>query len=198
VAVTRLRLLSTVVFSLFAAGWTLASTIQATDPKIIINGGQNSAFALGITDPDFPITGLHFQFISPSGTSPGTSPCVINGIDDPTCTFTNDSGVTWFTLTFDIEPSGQQPPFNCETNAFFNSCIFNATGTQVTFLSTIASGGIHVGDTFQVEVDNWEQNTGFAGTANHAPVPEPGTLALIALGIGFIARRRRNGASAAG
>src|ERR1019366_5829741 len=63
--------------------------------------------------PESHIGGLSFSFISPSGSSPGNSACVIAGVNDAVCDFVNVSGQTWSTLTFTISPG-----------ALLTSCVF--------------------------------------------------------------------------
>ena len=165
---------------------SLAAIVQAdtlNDPKIIV-GGTGSA---PVGQP-IPIFGNSFSFISPSGTSPGTSPCVVNGQNDIECLFTNndtqgDQNVNWLTLQFLISPF--QTGITCDPGPFFAQCGVSENGS----VNFSGGSGIPFGTEFQMIVEGFLPGTGFTGNAN---VPEPATLVLLLTGAGAIIRRRRS------
>ncbi len=181
---SRAMLLAT--FIVLSAGWAHATV---TDPTIIIRGGVYN-------NSSTPIFGTTFSITSSSGTSPGTSPCVLNGsVVVANCLFSNESGSNWFNLVFNV-PAGQSG-LSCQALDFFTNCSFNAAGTMVTFSGGI---GIPTNDydddevSFTVEVDNWPSNSNFSAVAN---VPEPPTMALVLSAVGALVawRRLRSGSS---
>ncbi len=164
-----------------------ADRIRGGDPEVIISGGKGS----------FPVDSS-FSFVSPSGTSPidlpGGSPCQVGTISVPDCIFENGTGSTWTSLTFTISPTGQIGPFDCSALAYFTDCLFNSTGTEVTFSG---GSGIGAGDDFLIEVIAWLPNTQFKGKARlDAPrrpdaTPEPATVGLLLAGLGTLLAKRR-------
>jgi len=154
--------------------------------QIIIGKGTRS----------YPITSLTFGITSPSGTSPGTSACVINNVSVPNCDFVNQSGSTWTNLliTFDPFQPGQNP--SCGGGPWFSNCQFNF-GQNNELLSVFFFNSPHSfsctppsnpfcgipsgfqGD-FTFTVVDFQAPTDFEGQAN---VPEPATLVLFLLGL---------------
>ena len=179
----RLLLLATLIMGLAAIGQ--ADTFN--DPHIIVGGGNNNG-SVGLDT--ISVFGNSFSFISPSGSSPATSPCVSGEQRDIDCTFINmdrsgDFGVTWTSLTFQILPN--QPGLTCDPGPFFAECGIDSENGIVTFTG---GSGIPFGAEFQMIVDGFLPNTEFDATAN---VPEPATLILLVTGVGaFIRRRRRS------
>jgi hypothetical protein len=176
------RLLLVAALTLSLAAIAQADTLN--DPKIIVGGTGNAPIGL----QPVPIFGSSFSFISPSGTSPGTSPCVVNGQDDIDCTFINndtqgDHSVNWLTLQFLISPF--QNGITCDPGPFFAVCNVNEDGS----VNFSGGSGIPFGAEFQMIVEGFDPNTGFTGNAN---VPEPATLVLLLTGAGAIIRRRRS------
>jgi hypothetical protein len=163
----------------------LADSIPIGDPEVIIAGGNGS----------LPV-GNTFSFISPSGTSPISllrgSPCLVLGtISVPDCIFKNATSSTWASLSFDISPGNQIGPFVCIALDYFANCLFNSSGTQVTFSG---GPGISAGDDFLVEVVVWLPNTQFNGQAQDPPnaIPEPATVGLLLMGFGALFVKRRS------
>jgi hypothetical protein len=162
-----------------------SDSIPAGDPEVIMAGGKGS----------LPV-GSIFSFVSPTGTSPitlfGGSPCVVGLIAVLDCVFQNASGSTWSSLTFDISPSGQIPPFTCLSLAYFTNCTFNSTGNQVTFSG---GPGIGVRQDFTVEVLLWFPETQFSGKAQPDPpadpTPEPPIADLFLIGFAALLARQR-------
>lgn len=162
-----------------------ADSIPARDPEVIMAGGRGS----------LPV-GSVFSFISPSGTSPitllGGSPCLVGLIAIGNCVFENGTGSTWTSLTFDITPGGQIPPFVCLALAYFTTCQFNSNGTEVTF-----SGGSGIGKNqdFTLEVLLWFPQTQFNGTAHSdpppAPTPELPAAELFSMGLATLLAQQR-------
>jgi len=175
-----------VIFSITVAK---ADQFSSNDPKINVGGDPPSAPA-GIITPDFSI-------LSPSGTSPATSPCIlIQGTvntTSPSCLFENDIsingvGQTIFSLTFDalgIDPA----TVNCGflTGSPFSGCgvdpLPNGQGTRVIF----SDGSIAFHTDFTLSFDTFPENFEIPAQAGLNPVPEPGTLALLLSGIGVAA-----------
>ena len=174
------RMLVLIVAVICLAGVTFADTADPNDPTIIIRGGSTS----------FDITSDTFSFSSPSGTSPASSPCVIEGVSVPDCSFINASGPEsdWNNLQFDIvDPLGISGPLSCSALTFFTSCVADKENHVITFFAP-PGGGIAVGEHFTVEVVNFSPNTTFRETAN---VPEPVSAVLFMTGLGALAARRR-------
>ena len=178
----RLLLLAACIAVLAAIGQ--ADTLN--DPHIIVGNG-GSGFPVGLDT--ISVFGNSFSFISPSGSSPATSPCVVGETQDIDCTFINmdrsgDFGVTWTSLTFQILPN--QPGLTCDPGPFFAECGIDSELGIVTFTG---GSGIPFGAEFQMMVDGFLPGTEFDATAN---VPEPATLILLATGVGAFIRRRRS------
>ncbi|MGH9432900.1 MAG: PEP-CTERM sorting domain-containing protein [Terriglobia bacterium] len=161
--------------------------------QIIIGKGTRS----------FPINSLTFGITSPSGTSPGTSPCVIEGVQVPNCDFVNESGSAWTNLFFAFSPSQPGNNFSCSGGLWFNTCQFdfgpNGEATGVFFFNIppvvhcdpatddfcgIPSGS--PGD-FTFTVVDFTAPTDFDGQAN---IPEPATFGLFLLGLLGLGMRR--------
>ncbi len=177
-----------------------ADSIPTGDPVVKTGGGGGSApirhgstpSPAGIITPDFTI-------FSSSGTSPGTSPCVLiqGGImtTSPTCLFENDItsggiGLTIITLTFDA-PSVPFDPLRdlCGflSGSPFSQCgvdLLTGGGTQFSFFG----GSIPFHTDFKLDFEGFPGNTSFSATAG---IPEPATLSLFLGGIGALLPRRK-------
>ena len=175
-----------------------ADSIPTGDPIVKTGGGGTGApirlgdpAPAGIITPDFTI-------FSSSGTSPGTSPCVLiqGGIvtTSPTCLFENDIapngvGLTIISLTFDAPsiPFGPGDLCNFLPGSPFSQCGVDPLpggGTQFSFFA----GSIPFHTDFTLDFEGFPANTSFSATAG---IPEPGTLALFLGGIGALLARRR-------
>ncbi len=152
--------------------------------------------AAGIITPDFTIS-------SATGTSPGTSPCVLIQFGvvtsvSPDCFFENDInpsgvGLTITQLVFDV--AGIDPTtVTCDTKIMgiagpFADCgvepLPGGGGTQATFFD----GSIPFHSDFRLDFEGFPPATSFGGVAG--VVPEPGTLVLFLGGIGALLARRR-------
>jgi len=188
-----LRIAALSLLVVLCAPLAQASTIPP-DPVIRQGGGDPSAS---------PIFTADFSILSPSGTSPATSPCILTEgsfkFTSPTCFFEDDinpsgTGLAITKLVFDI--SGISPKsISCAllNKLDFTSCSvgpFDDGGTMVTF-----SGGPGIafhGD-FTLNFVAFPENTSFGGvaTASASAVPEPNTLALFLAGIGALLIGRR-------
>lgn len=177
------RFLQLAACVLVLVGMSFANSLN--DPKIIVGGGGN------IPTPDtITVQGNQFSFISPSGTSPATSPCIVGEQQDLDCTFINGNNYTWTSLTFFIDPV--QGNLSCDGGFFFGGCSVNNQLGIITFVQCFqdfCGSGIGPGNEFQMIVEGFEQNTGFTGNANS--VPEPGSFVLMLTGVAAFLRRRR-------
>lgn len=190
-----LRILLVPVFFAAVTSFALAGTIPPGDPNVKTGGGgpsYPSASAAIIT--------LDFSINSPSGTSPGTSPCgLIQGTIttiSPACLFQNDItlngvGLDITSLVFDalgIDPNTVSCGFL--TGSPFLQCgvdpLMGNTGTEISFFD----GLIPFGSDFSLDFVGFPQNFTFGTTAN--PTPDPGTLSLLVIGglSALLARRR--------
>ena len=166
-----------------------ADQIPGNDPRIIIGSGTGS----------LPV-GFTFLFGSPSGSSPATSPCVVNGIPEADCVFQNSTNSTFTSLTVDIDttlPPGSVLDCGIAIGGPFNTCSIGADSDGFFATFTGGPGVLPAGD-FSVTVDGWNPDTDFGVGANgmippDPGTPEPGTLGLFLTGIGGlgVALRRR-------
>ncbi len=183
------RTLFLVCFVAVFAAAAHADTALPKDPIIKTGGGDPVPAGIIITS---------FTISSSTGTSPGTSPCVLdqNGImtTSPSCFFENDitvngTGLTIAQLIFDmptIDPSTVTCGFL--TGSPFSMCGVDSLpggGTQVTFFD----GSIPFHTDFTLDFEGFPAGQKFGGTAS--PVPEPGTLALLLGGLGALLTRCR-------
>ena len=180
------RFLQLTTCLLVLVGCSFASSMN--DPKIIIGGGTGSPLSDTIT-----VTGNTFSFISPTGTSPGTSPCIVNGITDPNCGIINGNDTTWASLTFFIHPI--QGGLSCDGGSFFAFCDVNNQQGIVSFSQCFedsCGSGVGPGQFFAMSVEGFLAGSGFGVGANGAnPAPEPASLVLVLTGAAALLRRRR-------
>jgi len=180
-----------------------ADQLPANDPQIKTGGplaasSSVAALALSVPAPAGIITSS-FVIDSPSGTSPGTSPCIlIQGpfmTTSPQCYFENDvttngTGDAISGLTFDavgIDPSTASCGFL--TGSPFTTCSIDAIpgGTEFDF----GGGSIAFHGDFTLDFEGFPANFTFPTTAT--TTPELGTLALLLAGVGPLVMRRRRG-----
>jgi hypothetical protein len=198
----RSRIFLLGLFVVFSVG--LAKADQVGDP-IIKTGGGGTLSPLGLAiDSPAPagIITTSFTITTPSGTSPGTSPCVLSqgGITttSPQCLFENDISVnggaaTITSLVFDAPTIPFDPTKDfCGflSGSPFAMCGVDALmggGTEFSF----TDGSIPFHTDFTLDFEGFPKNTSFAGTATVSP--EPATLGLFLSGIAaaFVRKRAR-------
>ncbi len=192
----RLRVLLLAMAIVLVIPLAHAGTIPVGDPVVKTGGsppaGPGSAPAAIIT--------LDFSIESPSGTSPGTSPCdLIQGpftTVSPQCFFQNEisvngQGETINMLTFDA--LGVNPnTVNCGflTGSPFSQCgvdpLGNNAGTQITFFG----GLIPFGSEFTLDFVGFPQNFTFGTTAT--ATPDASTFGLVVIGgLAMLVARRK-------
>lgn len=188
---TRVAVLMAVAV-LALAGAAQANTIDPEDPQIIVRGGIGGT--IHVTSVPFS-TVISFSpssvgpngcnyYVPAGGTLPGggTDP----DFDHLGCGVVNNTSSTIYALIFTINP-GQAPFFaSCPINICSN-VIFDPNGTFAIF-QLIGLPPL-VGDLF-IEFIGFAPDTPINFTA---VTPEPGTLALMATGMGALGliRRRR-------
>jgi len=180
-------------------------SIPAGDPTIKQGGGDPAS--------PTPIISPAFYILSPSGTSPSTSPCELfqsfNGMPpvmtgtSPTCLFENvinPSGVgqNITSLVFDVLNPGGTVTCALINEVNFKNCMvgpFDDGGAMVTF----SNGSIPFQTDFSLQFTGFPENTqaGCSPISTCPPntttsaVPEPGTLVLFLGGIGALLVGRR-------
>jgi hypothetical protein len=175
------------VLLLSAPAW--ADQTPGSDPRVIVGGGMGS----------LPV-GATFIFSSATGSSPATSPCVVNGIAEPDCVFQNDTTSAFTSLSFDIDevlPPGSELGCGVLIGGPFSECTIapDSDGYLATF--TGGPGVSPLGD-FSVTVEGWNPNSNFGVGANgmippDPGTPEPGTVTLMLTGVaalGLALRRK--------
>lgn len=190
---TRVAVLMAVAV-LAVAGVAQANTIDPDDPQIIVRGGvggtihvTSEPFTTVVSFSPSSVGPGNCNYYVPAGTSTGAPPgwVVDPFFDHLGCGVVNQSGSTLYTLIFTINP-GQAPFFaSCPTNICAN-VIFDPNGTFAIFQLI----GLTTGNDLFVEFIGFAPNTPINFTA---VTPEPGTLALMATGMGALGllRRRR-------
>jgi hypothetical protein len=151
------------------------------DPKVVFHPPSQSG---GGGPPQSDLTGTIFSFISPTGTSPGTSACVIDGVDDDVCDFLNLSGVDWTTLQFTVSPGGDLS--SCQPLFGFTNCDVSQQGnsTSPTIFTLSGGTGIPDGTAFGFSTQGWAEDALFDVVANGAAnVPEPSSAASLLGGL---------------
>jgi hypothetical protein len=186
----RFILLSLGILCLSVPAW--ADQVPGTDPRVIIGGGKGS---LSVGDT--------FLFSSATGSSPATSPCVVNGVPENDCVFQNGTSSTFTTLSLDIDetlPPGSEVDCGVVVGGPFTACTFEADADGYFF--TFSGGpGVAPGGDFMITLDSWNPNTNVGVGANGMTppdpgTPEPGTVVLLLTGIGALALALRTKASA--
>jgi hypothetical protein len=179
------RLLQFAACVLVLAGLSFADSMG--DPKIVIGGNGGQPFLNTVT------VGNNFSFLSPSGTSPGTSPCEVFGeIQDNDCSFINGTNLTFTSLLFKITPT--QGNLSCDGGTFFLQCSVNDQLGTITFSQCNTDGcgtGIGPGVFFTTSVEGFLAGSNFDVTASSVSTPEPATLVLVLTGAAEFFRRRR-------
>ena len=160
-----------------------------TDPRIELGGSPDPAYPTAIVTTSFTI-------VSPSGSSPSSSPCVLDegtfSFTSPACFFENDvnpSGVgeTITQLSFDIggvSSSTVTCGFLTGTTGIpFKDCSVSAFegGTLVQF----TDGSIPFHGDFTLDLLGFPKDQTFGGTATVIATPELGTMALMLSGFGI-------------
>jgi len=179
-----------------------ADQLPLGDPHVKTGGGLPSAFQsasnFAFAPAPAPIIVQSFTIESPSGTSPGTSPCKLmeGGITlvTPQCLFENDIAVngvgeTITSLVFDapgIDPS----TVNCGflAGSPFSMCgvdPLTGGGSQITFFD----GSVPYHSDFTLDFEGFPANFSFPSQASASP--EPGTVVLIFGGLSALLARRR-------
>jgi hypothetical protein len=193
---TRLRVLLLAIAVALVVPLAHADSIPIGDPVVKTGGSPPAAPG---SAPAAIIT-LNFIIESPSGTSPGTSPCdLIQGpftTVSPLCFFQNEisisgQGQTINMLTFDALGINSNT-VSCDllTGSPFSQCgvdpLGNNAGTQITFFD----GLIPFGGEFTLDFGGFPKNFTFGTTAT--ATPDPSTFGLVLLGglAALIARRK--------
>ncbi|HXJ95812.1 MAG TPA: PEP-CTERM sorting domain-containing protein [Terriglobia bacterium] len=177
-----------------------ADSLPANDPQIKTGGPLGGSSVAPLALPTAAPAGIitpSFTIQSPSGSSPGTSPCIlIQGpfmTTSPLCYFENDittdgTADTITQLTFDalgIDPS----TVTCGElfGSPFSMCGVDSIpgGTEVSF----TDGSIPFHGDFTLQFNGFPSDFSFSGSAT--TTPEPGTMALLLAGLGSLAIRRK-------
>jgi len=193
---TRLRVLLLAMAIALVIPLAHADSIPIGDPVVKTGGSPPAAPG---SAPAAIIT-LDFSILSPSGTSPGTSPCeLIQGpftTVSPQCFFQNEisvngDGQTLNMLAFDAFGVDANT-VNCGflSGSPFSQCgvdpLEGNAGAEITFFG----GLIPFGGQFTLDFVGFPQNFTFETTAT--ATPDPSTFGLILLGglAALIARRK--------
>lgn len=167
----------------------LADGVPAGDP-IVRTGGSLGG------DPPASIITTDFTISSSTGTSPGTSPCVLSQpagsvspivTTSPSCFFVNDitnSGAGEFIDELIMDVGNTVPSsVNCGSIAglptLFADCDVTSDGDGGT-LVYFTDGTIQYGQEFYLDFEGFASGT---TTSVSAQLPEPGTIAMLALGL---------------
>lgn len=170
----------TVAAILFAPLSVFGATLTFAEPPEPGGGGPPTAV----------LSSLTFTLFLPSGSSP---PCLVNGDQFDLCQFQNSSGFDWTSVMVEISPS--QSALCDLVNIGFTAC--SGGSAQATFSG---GAGIPNGSLFGLRFSGWEANSTFVFTASppggpSAPVPqipEPSSVALVALGLLSLTVRARH------
>jgi len=174
-----------VLLSLLCAALAFADTVK--DPKIVIRGVQGGG-APGFSHcPPEGCTnvGMNFEFSTPDS-------------GHGNLFFTNASGKNWTSLKL-IETGVPAASISCAQSLFLNCTITTLESGAVQILLSGVKGqnpktGILAGSSFAVGfncVDGSCWPGGLHFTAHASAAPEPGTIALLATGLGAIVSRRK-------
>ena len=172
-----MNILRLVVFGMMVGLFaTSAFADSVQDPKIIIRDPA-------CQPPGCTPVGTSFTFGTPQS---GTGALFFN----------NASGVNWFNLTL-VESGVPAAAISCITDVFASCTASTVNGITTILLSGVGGSftGLLAGQNFSIvfgcetgSCDPWPGGLDFTATAN---VPEPGTMALLATGIGAIVTRRK-------
>ena len=184
--ISRICLL--IVLSLLCAALAFADGIQ--DPKIVIRGvegGGGSPFGILSHCPPQGCTnvGMNFEFSVPKS-------------GHGNLFFTNASGKNWTSLKL-IETGVPAAAISCAQNLFLSCTITTLKDGAVEILLSGVKGnnpknGIPAGSNFAIGFNCVDHNCwpgGLEFTAHASAAPEPGTIALVATGIGALVSRRK-------
>jgi PEP-CTERM motif len=143
-----------------------------------------------------PINSTTFGIQSPSGTSPGTSPCYLGNIEVPDCDFVNESGSNWTNIFIAFNPVQPGNDLSCSGGPWFSNCQFqfdqNGDATSVLFFNSPHAGGCNPPTSDYCGIPNGSQGdfvfdvTGFTAPTDfdaQADAPEPSSLVLLSLGL---------------
>jgi hypothetical protein len=185
----KLRLSALLAFALTAASFAFSDPVL-NDPKVVFHPPSQSGGG-GPLESD--ITATFFTFFSPTGTSPGTSACVIDGVDDAVCDFLNISGVDWTQLEFTVSPGGDLS--SCQPLYGFTNCdVLQQGDTSTPTVFTLSGGtGIPDGTAFGFSTQGWAADAEFDVAAN---TPEPSKTAILLAGLLLAFVLIKRGASA--
>ena len=170
-----------VLLSLLWASLAFADGIQ--DPKIVIRGvaGGNT---LCPKDKGCTPVGSNFTF------------SLAENKDHGVFFFTNNSGKSWTSLKL-IENGIPASAISCQQSMFVSCKVTTLESGAVEILLSGVNdrrGGISAGTNFSITLGCVDGNCwkpGMTFTAHATGTPEPGTIALVATGIGAIVSRRK-------
>ena len=178
------RVCLVVVLCLLCTAFAFADSIP--DPRIVIRGVAGSESPTSCPPRECTGVGMDFSFSTPR-----------SGVGD--LFFTNASGKNWTSLRL-IETGVPAAAITCAQNLFLSCTVTTLeSGAVEILLSGIAGrtprNGIPAGSNFAIGfacVDGTCWPGGLSFSAHASAAPEPGTIALMATGVGaLIARRRR-------
>jgi hypothetical protein len=179
------------MFVVLCAAAAYGDSIPSGDPTIKQGGGDPPG-PTPIFTPDFTI-------LSPSGTSPAGSACMVTEgpfmFTSPNCEFQDvinpsGTGLTITKLVFDIAGVPEDEVTCALINMVnFATCSVGAFGDGGSMVTFSGAPGIPFQGDFTLNFDGFPKNTSFGGTSTVSP--EPGTLALFLGGIGALLVGRR-------
>jgi len=178
---------SVVLLLLLCTALALADSVK--DPKIVIRGVQGGGSPIGFSHcPPEGCTnvGMNFTFQVPDR-------------GQGNLFFTNASGKNWTSLKL-IETGVPAEAITCGNNMFLSCTITTLeSGAVEILLSGVKGGhnpknGILAGSSFIIGFQCVDHNCwpgGLTFTAHASTTPEPGTIALVATGVGLLVSRRK-------
>jgi hypothetical protein len=195
-----LRIVALGAFVVLSTAPAHAVSTSTDDPTMRLGGTGSTGIPIsfGSAVSPTPITARRFFIFSETGTSPGTSPCVLMeggiSITSPSCFFENDIsrntiGVNIKRLTFDATGVSARtvtcgelpgsPLTKCRVKS-----LPRGSGTQVTFFD----GSIPFHSDFALDFRGFSNDFTFGGTAT--AVPEPSSLFMFLGGVAVLLARR--------